>query len=112
MTVSNPGAPTYYPQPVRDPHGVPIPATPGVSWVQQIRTADKQARYRPVLGTDYQTIFLVEATGRLFDPAMKLLKFVVQDSQSRTILNNFCIQIDGAIGWYNNAMAALAWVQY
>ena len=43
---------------------------------------------------------------------MKLLKFVVQDSQSRTILNNFCIQIAGAIGRYNNAMAALAWVQY
>ena len=43
-----------------------------------MRTARKQARYRPVLGDlaadpDHLAIFLVEPTGRLADPAMKLL---------------------------------------
>jgi hypothetical protein len=50
MTVSNPAAPTYLPRPVLDPHGIPILPTAGVSWVQQIRTASKVARYRPILG--------------------------------------------------------------
>ena len=45
MTVSNPAAPTYFPQPVLEPHGVPICANAGFFWVQQIRTADKQAWY-------------------------------------------------------------------
>ena len=35
-------------------------------------------------------IFLVEATGRLSDPAMDLVKFTVKDSPSRAILNTFC----------------------
>ncbi len=117
MTVSNPTAPTNFPRPVLDPHGNPILPTAGVSCIQQIRTARKQARYRPVLGDlaadpDHLAISLVEATtGRLADPAMKLLKFIVQDSPSRSILNHFCTQIGGAIARYN-AMAALAWVQY
>jgi hypothetical protein len=87
MTVSNPAAPTYFfPQPLLDPHGNPIIPTAGVSWVQQIRTANKVARYRPILGDlaadpDNLAIFLVEATGRLADPAIKLVnKFIVQDS--------------------------------
>ena len=116
MTVSNPAAPTYFPRPVLDdPHGNPILPTAGVSWVQQIRTANKLARYRPVLGDlaadpDHLAIFLVEATGRLADPAMmKLVKFIVQDSPSRIILNHFCTQIGGVIARYN-AMAAHAWV--
>jgi hypothetical protein len=101
---------------VLDPHGNPILPTAGVSWVQQIRTASKVARYRPILGDlaadpDHLAIFLVEATGRLADPAMKLVKFIVQDSPSRTILNHYCTQIGGAIARYN-AMAAHAWVQY
>ena len=44
MTVSNPAAPTYFSQPVLDPHGNPILPTAGVSWAQQIRTANKVAR--------------------------------------------------------------------
>ncbi len=60
---------------------------------------------------DRLVILLVAATGRLSDPAMKLLKFVVQDSPSRAILNHFCTQIGGAIGRYN-AMVAHVWVQY
>ena len=73
-------------------HGIPIRTTPGISWVQQIWTTDKQARYRPVLedlsaDPDHLAIFLVEATGRLSDPAMMLLKFLVKDSPSRTILS-------------------------
>ena len=60
-------------------HGNPILLTAGVSWVQQIRTASKQARYRAVLGDlaadpDHLAIFLVEATGCLADPAMKLFR--------------------------------------
>ena len=73
-------------------HSIPIRTTPGISRVQQIWTTDKQARYRPVLedlsaDPDYLAIFLVEATGRLSDPAMMLLKFLVKDSPSRTILS-------------------------
>jgi len=56
-------------------------------------------------------IFLVEATGRLSEDSMKLAKFIVKDSASRSILNLFCTQIGGAIARYN-AMAAHAWVQY
>jgi hypothetical protein len=99
MTVSNPAAPTYFPRPALE-----------------IPTANKVARYRPILGDlaadpDHLAIFLVEATGRLADPAMKLVKFIVQDSPSRTILNHYCTQIGRAIARYN-AMAAHAWVQY
>ena len=108
--------PTYFAQPVLDPYGIPILPAAGTSWVEQIRTADKLARYRPVLGDlaadpDHLAIFLVAATGRLSDPAMKLLKFIVKDSQSRRILNHFCTQIGGDIARYN-AMAAHAWVKY
>ena len=68
MTVSNPAAPTYFPRPLLDIHGNPISPTAGVSWVQQIWTANKVARYRPILGDlaadpDHLAIFLVEATG-------------------------------------------------
>jgi hypothetical protein len=52
-------------------------------------------------------IFLVEAAGRLSDPAMDLFKFIVKDSPSRAILNTFCSQIGGSIARYN-AMAAHA----
>jgi hypothetical protein len=67
MTVSNPAAPTYFPRLVLDPHGNPFLPTAGISWVQQIKIANKQARYRPVLGDlaadpDHLAIFLVEAT--------------------------------------------------
>jgi hypothetical protein len=55
-------------------------------------------------------IFLVEATGRLSDPAMDLVKYIVKDSPSRSILHTFCSQIGGSIARYN-AMAAHAWVQ-
>ena len=55
-------------------------------------------------------IFLFEATGRLSDPAMDLVKFTVKDSPSRAILNTFCSQIGGSIARYN-AMAAHVWVQ-
>jgi hypothetical protein len=55
-------------------------------------------------------IFLVEATGRLSDPAMDLVKFIVKDSPSRSIFNTFCSQIGGSIARYN-AMAAHAWAQ-
>ena len=70
-----------------------LPASP--AWVQQIRrTTDEQARYRPILndlveGLEHLAIFLVEATGRLSDLVMKLLKLIVQDSPNRTILNYF-----------------------
>jgi hypothetical protein len=94
MTVSNPAAPTYFPRPVLDPHGNPILPTAGVSWVQQIRTARKQARYRPVLGDlaadpDHHAIFLVEANGRLADPAMKLLKFSFKTRQAGPFSTTF-----------------------
>jgi hypothetical protein len=109
MTVSNPAAPTYFPRPVLYPHGNPILPFAGVSWVQQIRTASKVARYQPILGDlaadpDHLAIFLVGATGRLADPVMKLVKVIVQDSPSRSILNHYCTQIGGAIARYN-AMA-------
>jgi len=43
---------------------------------------------------DHLAIFLVEATGRLADPAMmKLLKCIVQDSPNRSIINHLCTQI-------------------
>jgi hypothetical protein len=91
MTVSNPAAPTYFPRPVLDPHGNPILPTAGVSWVQQIRTANKVARYRPILGDlavdpDHLAIFLVEATGRLADPAMKLVKFIAKPDHPQPLL--------------------------
>jgi hypothetical protein len=102
---------TYFPIPVLDPHGNSSSQQPttGVSWVQQMRTANKQAPYRPVLGDltadpDHLAIFLVEPTGCLADPAMKLL---IQDSPSRTILHHFYTQVSGVITRYN-AMAAHA----
>ena len=69
-----------------------LPASP--AWVQQIRTTDEQARYRPILndlveGLEHLAIFLVEATGRLSGLVMELLKLIVQDSPNRTILNYF-----------------------
>ena len=93
MTVSNPAAPIYFPQPVLDLHGNPIIssqllASPGFSKSGPL-TRSNVARYRPILGDlaadpDHLAIFLMEATGRLADPAMKLVKFIVQDSPSRT----------------------------
>ena len=55
-------------------------------------------------------IFLVEATGRLSDPAMDLVKYIVKDSPIRSILNTFCSQIGSSIA-RDNAMSAHAWVQ-
>jgi hypothetical protein len=113
MTVSNPAAPTYLPKPVLDPtcDGIPFLPAAGTSWVEQIRTADKLARYRPVFGDlaadpDHLAILLVAATGRVSDPAiMKLLKSIVQeDSPSRTILNHFCTYAR------YNAVVAHVWV--
>ena len=45
---------------------------------------------------------------------MKLTKFIIKDSPSRTILDHFCNQIGGVIAryTYNDAMAANVWVQY
>jgi hypothetical protein len=78
----------------------------------QFRTpaANKVARYRPILGylaadPDHLAIFLVEATGRLADPAMKLLKFIIQDSRPYLII--FVLRSEGYI-----AMAAHARLQY
>jgi hypothetical protein len=99
-----------------DPYGRLQPELPGHSWIQHLRTTDKHDRYLPVLGDlakdpEHLAIFLVEATGRLSEASMKLVKFVVKESPSRSILNLFCTQIGGAIARYN-AMAAHAWVQY
>ena len=41
---------------------------------------------------------------------MDLVKYIVKDSPSRSILHTFCSQIGGSIARYN-AMAAHAWVQ-
>ena len=97
---------------IRDPHGDPL-SIPGLSRVLSLREAAKRARYRPILGDlvddpQHLAIFLVEATGRLSDPAMDLVKFIVKDSPSRAILNTFCSQIGGSIARYN-AMATHAW---
>ena len=114
ITCSNPAAPTYSLRGIRDPHGDPL-SIPGLSRVLSVREAAKRARYRPILGDlvddpQHLAIFLVEATGRLSDPAMDLIKYIVKDSPSRSILHTFCSQIGGSIARYN-AMAALAWVQ-
>jgi hypothetical protein len=114
ITCSNPAAPTYSLRSIQDPHGDPL-FIPGLSRVLSLRTAAKRARYRPILGDlmdnpQHLAIFLVEATGRLSDLAMDLVKFIVKDSPSRAILNTFCSQIGGSIARYN-AMAAHAWVQ-
>ena len=90
--------------------GIPFLPAAGTSWVEQIW--EKLARYRPVLGDlaadpDHLAIILLVAatTGRLSDPAMKLLKSIVQeDSPSRTILNHFCTYAR------YNAVAAHVWV--
>ena len=86
---------------IRDPHGDPL-SIPGLSRVLSLREAAKRARYRPALGDlvddpQHLAIFLVEATGRLSDPAMNLVKFIVKDSPSRAILNTFCSQIGGSV---------------
>jgi hypothetical protein len=112
ITCSNPAASTYSLRGIRDPHGDPL-SIPGLSRVLALREVDKRARYRPILGDlvddpQHLAIFLVEATGRLSDPAMDLVKFIVEDSPSRAILNTFCSQIGGSIARYN-AMAAHAW---
>jgi hypothetical protein len=114
ITCSNPAAPTYSLRGIRDPHGDPL-SIPGLSRVLSVREAAKRARYRPILGDlvndpQHLAIFLVEATGRLSDPAMDLVKYIVKDSPSRSILHTFCSQIGGSIARYN-AMAAHAWVQ-
>jgi hypothetical protein len=116
MTVSNPAAPSYFPPDLLDPYGRLQRKLPGHSWVELRRTTDKHDRYLPVLGDlskdpEHLAIFLVEATGRLSEASMKLVKFIVKDSPSRSILNLFCTQIGGAIARYN-AMAAHAWVQH
>ena len=88
MTVSNPSAPTTdLPKPVLDPYGgIPFLPAACTSWVEQIWTVGKLARYRLVLGElamdpdHLLAIFLVVATGGcLSDPAMKLIKFIVKD---------------------------------
>ena len=117
MTVSNPAAPSYFPPDLLDPYGRLQRKLPGHSWVELRRTTDKHDRYLPVLGDlakdpEHLAIFLVEATGRLSEASMKLLKFIVKDSASRSILNLFCTQIGGAIARYNAMAAAHAWVQY
>jgi hypothetical protein len=104
ITCSNPAASTYSLRGIRDPHGDRL-SIPGLSRVLALREADKRARYCPILGDlvddpQHLAIFLVEATGRLSDPAMDLVKF----------MNTFCSQIGGSIARYN-AMAAHAWVQ-
>jgi hypothetical protein len=114
ITCNNPAAFTYSLRGIRDPHGDPL-FIPELSRVLALREADKRARYRPILGDlvddpQHLAIFLVEATGRLSDPAMDLVKFIVKDSSSCAILNTFCSQIGGSIARYN-AMAAHAWVQ-
>ncbi len=87
-----------------------------LSRVLSVREAAKRARYRPILGDlvddpQHLAIFLVEATGRLSDPAMDLvIKYIIEDSPSRSILHTFCSQIGGSITRYN-AMAVHAWVQ-
>jgi hypothetical protein len=117
MTISNPAAPSYYPPERLDSRGRLRPPTyAGHTEVHHIRTDAKRAHYRPILGDlvndpEHLAIFLVEATGRLSEDSMKLAKFIVKDSASRSILNLFCTQIGGAIARYN-AMAAHAWVQY
>jgi hypothetical protein len=78
ITCSNPAAPTFSLRGIRDLHGDPL-SIPGLSRVLSLRTATKRARYRPILGDlvddpQYLAIFLVEATGRLSDPAMDLAK--------------------------------------
>jgi hypothetical protein len=78
ITCSNPAASTYSLRGIRDPHGDPL-SIPGLSRVLALREADKRARYRPILGDlmddpQHLAIFLVEATGRLSDPFMNLVK--------------------------------------
>jgi hypothetical protein len=111
ITCSNPAVSTYSLRGIRDPHGDPL-SIPGLSRVLTLREADKRARYRPIFGDlvddpQHLAIFLVEATGRLSDPAMDLVKFIVKDSPSRATLNTFCSKFGGSIARYN-AMAAHA----
>ena len=51
-----------------------------------------------------------KATGRLSQPAMDLVQFIVKDRPNRSVLNYFITQLGVAIARYN-AMAAHAWVQ-
>ena len=95
ITCSNPAAPTYSLRGIRDPHGDPL-SIPGLSRVLSLRAAAKRARYRPILGDlvddpQHLAIFFVEATGRLSDPALDLVKFIVKESPSRVILYTFIL---------------------
>jgi hypothetical protein len=112
---SNPAAFAYSLRGIRDPHvrRPSLHSRPG--YPGYFRSARRTNG--PILGDlvddpQHLAIFLVQATGRLSDPAiMDLIKFIVKDSPSRSILNTFYSQIGGSIARYNAMVAHAWWVQ-